>query len=309
MNELKTIKAPNLNSVQYGNDINDVMDNINHNFNILSNYDFVKGERGNSIHISTLNLKNRSDILSQLKDAVLSQYEGNTPKTIGGISVLDFFENPGSISLIYEEVDGMDKLISSLPYTFKDLRFQNMNGGNIKQYDNEIDYSCIITYNGGEFVPLQVFPTIYYDAAVGTFCWIINGNKTGLEAQGPRGFEGKAGVFKTVSVVKDGNSESIYKISSILYNGSWVNTDTSLEGYDHAKVCEKYGVTAGTPVMAIIEDADHNNTIYLSETYVDADETTGSNSMLVLCNNLNRIFDVRPIQNVTGICEEVWGSI
>ena len=34
MNELKTIKAPNLNSVQYGNDINDVMDNINHNFNI-----------------------------------------------------------------------------------------------------------------------------------------------------------------------------------------------------------------------------------------------------------------------------------
>lgn len=309
--DIKQIKSPSLNSTTYGSDIKDVMDNINKNFEILSNHDFVKGDRGNSIHIKTVDLNSNINILNQLKNAVQEQYKNSTPKMIGGVGVLDFFENPGFISLIYEEIDGVDKLISSLPYTFKDMRFQSMNINNANEYVDEIDYSCIITFSTDKFMALQLFPTIYYNDLSSSFCWVINGVKTGLEAQGPRGFDGKAGVFKTIIATYDSNySSNVYKVSKILNDGNWVDVlkpGIELQGKDHASICTTYGVPKNTPVMVIIENGS-DNLFYLSETYEDAANTLEENQMLVNCNDLNQIFDVQPLTptEVNNICNSVW---
>lgn len=315
MNILKPIKAPKLTFADYGSRINEVFENIDSNFTKLSNHDYIKGDKGNSLYIKTVELSNHFDIVDQLKDAV-SRLFVNTPKNIGGKGVFDWFdvENPGKISLIYEEVDGLEVLVSSLPYTFKDLRFHNIVENNIDEYDDEVDYSCIINYDQGRFEAVQLLPTIYFDNNLSTFCWIINGIKTGLEAQGPRGFEGKAGVFKTV-VVKNDDESDVYKVSLILDKGTWVDViNTDIEG-DHATVCSVYDLTDGTPVLAIVEGGklDENGTpreniVYISEVYKDTAITTGQNQLLVICSDVNRLYDISPIEGVKEICEAYWAS-
>jgi hypothetical protein len=45
------IKIPTLDDVNYATSLNEVFDNINKNFSILSNHEFIKGNDGKSIEI------------------------------------------------------------------------------------------------------------------------------------------------------------------------------------------------------------------------------------------------------------------
>ena len=54
---LENITAPSLSSGSYGTDIDAAFANIDKNFKTIGNYDFVKGQQGNSIHIEYVNIK------------------------------------------------------------------------------------------------------------------------------------------------------------------------------------------------------------------------------------------------------------
>lgn len=328
MKELVDIKAPLLTSTEYGKDVNQVMQNIDDNFKILSNRDFVKGDKGNSVRIQTVELSSNPTLLNELKLAVSSQYSSNQrqPKTIDGKSVMDWFKNPGSITLVYETIDGVDNIISSMPYVFKDLRFQNLaNATNKQDYDNETDYSCVIYYDQTEFKFVQEFPTLYYDPVLGDFSWKINGVETGLEAMGPQGPAGKDGVFKIVIVDNNAISPDTYLISKIMYGSTFIDATAgaieittengSIILEDHAEICKYYGITPGISVMVLkpeFEDTiNYINNTYISDVYEEESTGTMSKQMVVHCSEYNKICEVEPISNadIDSLCEQILGSI
>lgn len=328
MNELKEIKVPLLNDSGYGANINEVIQNINENFKILSNRDFVKGDKGNSLITRTINLSTNDEILNGLKQAVSNQYFNNPikPKDINGVNIFDWFKNPGNITLMYELVDGEEVIISATPYVFKDLRFEQLYKSiNTQDYDKETDYSCVIYYNNGEFVAIQEFPTLYYDSDNNCFSWKINGVVTGLEAMGPRGFAGKDGVFKIVKVIDEAVGVDEYKISHVLHGGNFINVNGStIDARDEhgniiydsnnnpiklsgqVEICKYYGVTPGISVMVLKED----NTTYMSSVYKTEGESQIDEQLIVYCGEDNLICEIEPMsgQEVRSICDEYYNE-
>lgn len=327
MKELINIQPPLLNDVAYGSSLNDVVNNINENFKILANRDFVKGDKGDSMITKTIDLSTNESILNQLKRAVSNQYYDNPikPKPINGIDVFKWFDNPGHITLVYEIIDGEEVIVSSMPYIFKDLRFNELYKSidNI-DYDEETDYSCAIYYQQGDFVAVQEFPTIYYDANSGQFSWKLNGVKTGLEAMGPQGKPGKDGVFKIVKVLDYAVGPDVYKIDSILYGKNIIsvndgteqavkpNGEVILDGNgnptiisNQIDICKYYGITEGISVMVIKDD----NT-YISEVWVEENTSNFGQMLVVRCADDNMICEVEAMskQEVLEMCETYLGK-
>jgi microcystin-dependent protein len=60
--ELKEIKAPSLSSSSYGSDLQQCFENIDKNFKILSNHDFIQGAQGKSLYtVKTSLVENRTN--------------------------------------------------------------------------------------------------------------------------------------------------------------------------------------------------------------------------------------------------------
>lgn len=324
MNELKEIKAPLLNDSGYGANIHEMIQAINDNFKILSNHDFIKGDKGNSLITKTVDLKSNTTILNMLKSAVTNQYFNNPikPKNINGTNILKWFDNPGDITLIYEIIDGEEVLASSMPYVFKDLRFEQIYKSiNVNEYDEETDYSCVIYYNGSSFIAIQEFPTLYYDSSNNCFSWKINGVNTGLEAMGPRGFAGKDGVFKIVKVAAMPDKDLQYKIEYILHGNNFINVNEGviyatdekgnpifdsngnyIELSNQIEVCKYYGIIPGISVMVLME----NNTTYISEVFEDEGLDSTETKLYVHCSADNRICEIETMSynDIKGLCEK-----
>ena len=312
MKEIKPISSPLLNSTNYGSNINEVIRNIDDNFTILSNRDFVKGDKGNSINVQTVNVIEEPSILNGLKNAVKRQFN-NTPKKIDNIDVMDWFDDPGTITLIFEKNDSEEILISSLPYVFKDKRFSNIaNASNVENYDNETDYSCAIYYNNSEFIAVQEFPTLYFDAEQGCFCWKINGVETGLEATGPKGENGENGVFKIVKAeprnpnidLGETVTEDIYTITAVMSGTSIISAQV---GEDQESICNAHGIhggyykddgtfVSGTSVMVLVDKGGVNET-YLSEVERKRGNSVTYNAMVVKCSMENMISQLEVMSN------------
>lgn len=290
------IKVPQLGST-FGNEIERVFKNIDENFNLISESDFLKGATGNSVFLRTIDLSKDPTLIPSLKDAVISQYINLPvqPSKVNGVDVLNQFdENPGKITMIYETENDVDYPISSLPYIFKDNRFNDTSA--IQTLDNETDWSCVIYYDRslGRFVPAQEFPTLYYEDG---FKWKINGVKTGLDAQGPKGPKGDSSTFKIVLAVHSSGNE--YKITHVVHEDQLV--DVSNQVVSQIDACTNLGVSVGTTVMAII--SEESNATYASVTY------EGGGLMKVYCSEMNRICEVKPIGTATikSMCESAWG--
>lgn len=217
---IKQIKTPELNSINFASSLDEVFANINYNFNQLANYDFIKGESGKSIDIQvepfykngkeTELSKKLKSCIERLGDTVTNIVDDD--KNI--ITVWDNFtpETAGNIYMIYNAENDTDineqKPLSSLQYIFLDGRFANKNVGNItnmSQYDNIMDLSCIVIYDasinngeGGFKALTNSLATLYYDSVTG-LCWKINGMETGIPAQG---IPGKAGENPKIRIVK-----------------------------------------------------------------------------------------------------------
>lgn len=299
----KAITIPQFGS-SYGNDLNNALTNIDYNFKLIQNSDFLKGDRGESVFIKTIDVSSNKEILQMLKDGVTEQFGLNKPSNINNISVLDQFDvdngaNPGYISLIYEN----DELISSLPYIFKDKRFENTENESL--FENETDWSGVLYYDSekGKFVAIQEFPTLYYENG---FKWKINGVKTGLDAKGPKGDKGENSSLFTVKV--ELAEEGRYRITHILvgYDGSSDVIDLSTYNSSAKEVCKQFGIIpkssshGGTIVIAIYESMGENET-YIGPVYSLQDD------MYVECGD-NLVFSAASItsKEVEEICLDLW---
>ena len=208
----KPISAPALNPT-YGANVKDTFENIDSNFNVLANRELYKGDAGTNL--VTVN-------------APWSVVFSNNPTiTVGGYTITNFGSDiraalgaiPGAtttdvnsvvnslaasnwtIAVSFVETEGTATVISCIPYVFVDPRFRN-EGIISSNLQNCTDLSCVITRNGsstvnGGWVCTQNFPTLYYDydseTSEGNLYWIINGQKTKILAQGPKGKDGSTG--------------------------------------------------------------------------------------------------------------------
>lgn len=301
---IKPIKVPVLGAGTI--DIHNTFENIDKNFGMIMDSEYLKGCAGNSVILETVDLLD-SEYIDGLKEAVSSQWGQNqTPKDINGVSVLDMFKVPGKITLIYEVEDGKNILISSLPYIFKDLRFEEISAA--KQLDEETDWSCAIYYKDGQWVPVQEFPTLYYENG---FKWKINGVKTGLDAQGPKGDPGQNGSLHVVLVELDG---SYYKITHILDQNlqKEVPLDKPLDNtYDTPiKICEYYGIKPkkGAQEASVVVAIAKNGNI--NESFI-APVFSLQDDMYVYCTENNMICEVSHISGseMEKIFNDVMGDI
>ncbi len=109
-------------------------------------------------------------------------------------------------------------------YMFRDVRFSNKNISSIdlNKYSGLLDLSKVLyiqanTETGiGQMTSLNILPCLYYNSETETFCWKINGEETGMIAQGPAGNDGKTSkffIFKIDSFVS--GNKTIYRAYSI----------------------------------------------------------------------------------------------
>ena len=240
---LHRIVIPELTSAEFASGLQNAFININKNFALLANADFVKGESGESVKIqdnsffnedgsiNTLGLKLKACIESGVSDELIDVHYTDEDGGAHTISVWDNFTpaNAGTIQMIYSQVNDNTSPapVSSLYYVFLDARYANNVIGAItrddehaSQYANLKDMSCILVYdkdvsvtieldgnnytvNGGFKILSNAFPTVYYESGVG-LCWKINGANTGIPVQGLPGRDGKNAI---TSIVKCSNVE------------------------------------------------------------------------------------------------------
>ena len=73
------IEAPELTSTEYAQGLEQVFDNINNNFQTLSNHEFIKGETGNSVYVRPVSLY-ENDKYTEIGEQIRSTiYNGEEP--------------------------------------------------------------------------------------------------------------------------------------------------------------------------------------------------------------------------------------
>lgn len=262
MNELmKDITAPNLKESGYADSLKDVFANIDNNFKIIANNDFVKGENGDSVVIesfdlnaakkpSDTNYKTAKDYIAKIKSSIKAQYTNTDwdsisadikySETENSLKLWDNLDtNPGNLQIIYNVNTSTGttnkKAVSSLYYIFLDGRYANDKIGKIDaaSYQNIIDLSCILVYDYDTTkktysfrVLNNAFPTIYYEAGIG-LCWKINGNGTGIPVQGIRGRDG----LDTKLFIVKGEVNSTSGTNSTFYNAKITEIFDGVDGY------------------------------------------------------------------------------
>lgn len=232
--DLIPISAPLISDVQYGESIKTIFNNINNNFNKLTNSGFLSGVQGESIEVSKILLSNSDPEgniwLNAIKTAI-SKYIGDIEllNSINGVNWYDDILNKYIYvyRAVIENEDSAPKNVSILPFTVKDARFKDVGFTELDEYENIEDASCVIGFNGvmnGNSPVIEVMntiPTIYFDSSVGKFCWKIWGNKTGLIASGPPGKDGENGEVIVCIKSEDPINSNIYPITRIVPNSGY----------------------------------------------------------------------------------------
>ena len=199
----------------YGEALNDRLKAINDNFQKIANADYMKGVDGDDVRVlhasftkDDLDLGNplgegygnlyynggetpitKNDLYNSIFNCIYGlATEDNEKAGINGINWYDDLDN-NSIMIIADEENGNYYLKSSLYFVYNDPRFANPIED--ATYGNLKNLSCVVIYNGQDWVASQPFPKIYYFTEVNDFCWEINGQRTQLRARGPQGLSGQ----------------------------------------------------------------------------------------------------------------------
>jgi hypothetical protein len=245
-NFFNEITAPQLDSTEYGKGIQEMVNNINNNFQKVFTLPFLKGDDGdmittefcpfwkivyksnneidvdnclltqegakiyNTIFETTLFEKNMEyvNFKKVLIDDLKLYSDGNS---YNDISLYTDFYGPDKdpkILLFYkiQSEDGItkDPLGSAQLYYYFDPRINELSklitinnddedAKNYRQYFR--DYTCILSTKYGNdgnytYVKQSGWPTLYFDNSSKQFCWSINGQPTGVNAQGVNGKDG-----------------------------------------------------------------------------------------------------------------------
>lgn len=275
-----------LESVDYGAALNERLLKIQNNFEAIIQSEYLKGAPGNNTVTKSVTLTNSNpndgigvyyltnNSQTQITKGYLFTSIENAIKSKWGIDVneTDETEDPSlskpenseveswnqdlsgkEIILITEQVSDRLILKSIVPFTHIDLRFYNSNiSENPLSYKDLIDTSCSIHYDTGNgFVALSSFPTLYYDSNVGNgnICWKINGQETGMVAQGPTGKDAVPFVSYLCQGILEGDG---IKITS-----KWdLNTE---EKYDWILINGKDDLPEGSQCFVVVQPDSTTN--------------------------------------------------
>ena len=227
--KLKNISAPTLSSGNYGRGVQEQFSNIDKNFKILGNYDFVKGENGAGYNFDLVTLTSDlpgeepniewsdSWVNYKIKTTILTKINNESDEEkLKCLSTLE-----GQQVMVYYLSNETPQYVGIQPFPFYDGRLLKLQ--TLEENESFTDCSGVVcTDLENDEVVFKLFagfPTIYYDQSVGSFCWLIGGQESGLPAQGPRGAEGPNGYSL---IVKCDNTEydhstypNKYKITNI----------------------------------------------------------------------------------------------
>lgn len=207
------IEEITLNNTKFGEQLNERLNKIHQNFTKIVESEYLKGAPGNNtvtksvtltksndstgvyLNINSENELTLGDLFKYIEDAIKSKWgiESQNDQSLEGIGESTWNQDLSGkeIILITEQISDRLILKSVIPIVHIDLRFYNKNiSEDPSKYTNLIDTSCSIHYDTEKgFEALSTFPTLYYDSQVGegNLCWKINGQETGMPAQGPTG--------------------------------------------------------------------------------------------------------------------------
>lgn len=206
---LETISAPGLSSSNYGKDIEDVFTNIDKNFKVVANHDFIKGENGDTIEVEYVKLnKSGEGIGKELYNALKSVLFTETPKNIG-LYTWDYDINNYVVPLVkIVNINKEEYIGSTNPLLFIDYRFSSSILASVSQdsYIDVTNLSCIINfkYSNNEWVCEidKSFPRIQYNSDKKYFEWLLNDEGTTIYATGIKGDKGDKLImhFKDVDI-------------------------------------------------------------------------------------------------------------
>ena len=241
--QLARIVVPAITDAEYSKSLADAFDKINDNFKKIASLPFLQGVQGDSYQLEEYPIwekdKTENWILTEdgkvLLDSIFgidTTEEGNSfddvrtciGEELSGVSPIDFFKNGNDIvnnSLYFYVIkDDTDNIIEKQLgqyYYFVDGRLKEI--GNIYNSENSgsvlsvfNDYTGFYQYKydpentNGQYIKVEILPTIYYDQNKNDICWKFNGNETGISAIGIKGADGKDADLSIVKV--DLNNES-----------------------------------------------------------------------------------------------------
>lgn len=112
-----------------------------------------------------------------------------------------------------------------------------------------------------EFEAVPMVPRLYFDDVINEFCWDINGQQTGITAQGIKGDDGISPNMIIAIGTKNGSIVNLNKIQVIDDEGAlrWaISNSEGVWGYTYADVyTEIEQPKAGDLVLVFFPDADH----------------------------------------------------
>lgn len=192
---LETISAPSLSSSNYGNDIEDVFANIDKNFKVVANHDFIKGENGDTIEVEYVKL-NDGETGKQLYEALKSVLFEENPCLVSSHSWDEDITNYEVPLVVISNIGKKEYIGSATPILFIDYRFSSNVLESVAQdsYIDVTNLSCIINF---KFVDNEwvceidnSFPRIQYNTDKKYFEWLLNNNGTTICATGIKGDKG-----------------------------------------------------------------------------------------------------------------------
>lgn len=257
--ELTKIEGLELNSVNYGENLNVRLNNIEDNFKKITQFDYIKGAPGDSYGSRTIKLNEGDDLTKKIATIIA---DNNT-------AIIDYVANNikgRELVEFYKIVNDKETVTSILPFVYQDPAYAELASTPDNKMMEFKDKSCVILYNpeNCSFFKTQTNPTIYYNTGEGAFCWKIGGTKTNLICQGPKGNDGKNGSLYIAKVGGKDKNTGTYIINEILYN-----TNNSIAGIPPEGFEEYFGFEGGESILCIsgkeVQDENGNPVIDMTD--------------------------------------------
>ena len=186
-------------------------------------------------------------------------------------------------------------------YIYNDRRFSNEKLGDadekfINQYSGLLDLSKVIylksidVSDDSPSVKYQMdsinsIPCLYYDSTIGAFCWKLNGEKTGMIAQGVPGKDGTSATSYVLRIKKEVRDAGLYEVSKILR--PYVNDESEETEYGWVPITEDYIDKLKGITCMIIGDVSSGSAASTAEVFfspVIKIEENGATIAKVYCN-------------------------
>ena len=240
--KIQRIEVPELNIADYGSKINEQFNNIDINFQALANSDFFTGARGKGLKLIEVEptSSNTFEFREDLEFHDESILEGDAGKALKN-SIINAFKKynksnttwyVGKKYVLY--IDNNKKVHNVYPiiYTSETVGVD----GNTSQDNSYLDFEYVnkvltLTKSKG-------YPSLYYDSDEKKYCWLINGAKTGIVAQGKDGLDGQPGSGYDFDVLKVETepltNDGFYKISEVYWPKyfKWQKFDLDISSKD-----------------------------------------------------------------------------